>query len=261
MGGKIRSGGARPSRTQKTPSQGIVLIENMPSGSDERLGETSRRRSLALIAAQLLAASCARRKRPPAPLAPRPGSVETGIASWYGEPYHGRRAANGEIYDMEKLTAAHRTLPFDTWVEVENLANGKRVRVRITDRGPFVDGRIIDLSRAAAREIDMIRPGIVKVRLEVIQPPGERESPAQGLYAVQVGAYLNQANAERMRRSLGDRYGECRLVRRDGPTAMWRVVIGRESSPEAAQALAARLGAEFGAVFVVRLDSAGGNSL
>ena len=83
-------------------------------------------------------------------------TTETGIASWYGYPYHGRRAANGEIYDMEKLTAAHRTLPFGTWVRVTNLTNSKTVDVRITDRGPFIDGRIIDLSKAAAREIDQV---------------------------------------------------------------------------------------------------------
>jgi rare lipoprotein A len=108
----------------------------------------------------------------PSPVKPAPiGQTETGIASWYGAPYNGRRAANGEVYDMEQLTAAHRTLPFDTWVEVTNLANKKRVDVRITDRGPFVNGRIIDLSLAAAREIDMVGAGIVKVRIKVIRPP------------------------------------------------------------------------------------------
>ena len=101
----------------------------------------------------------------------RIGETETGIASWYGAPYNGRRSANGEVYDMEKLTAAHRTLPFDTWLEVTNLQNQKRVDVRITDRGPFVNGRIIDLSLAAAREIDMVQSGIVRVRIKVIRKP------------------------------------------------------------------------------------------
>jgi len=99
------------------------------------------------------------------------GETETGLASWYGNPYHGRRTASGEIYDMEQLTAAHRTLPFQTWVEVTDLENGKKVNVRITDRGPFVNGRIIDLSLAAAREIEMVRPGIARVKLKVIKPP------------------------------------------------------------------------------------------
>src|SRR5271165_285310 len=110
----------------------------------------------------------AQRRTSPAPQPPI--TSEEGIASWYGIPYHGRQAANGEIYDMEKMTAAHRTLPFGTWVRVTNLTNGKTTEVRITDRGPFIDGRIIDLSRAAAREIDLLIPGIVQVRVDVINP-------------------------------------------------------------------------------------------
>jgi len=104
------------------------------------------------------------------PPPPRIGATETGIASWYGPNYDGRRAASGEIFDMQKLTAAHQTLPFQTWVQVTNLSNGKRVDVRITDRGPFVKGRIIDLSLGAAREIDMVREGTAKVKLKVIAP-------------------------------------------------------------------------------------------
>ena len=87
------------------------------------------------------------------------GYTEEGNASWYGVPFHGRHASNGEIYDMYKLTAAHRTLPFETMVRVTNLNNGKSTVVRITDRGPFVDNRIIDLSLAAAREVDSVGPG------------------------------------------------------------------------------------------------------
>ena len=151
----------------KTLKAKIVLIEDMRLPLVLGPPDTSRRRALALLAAPLLAISCAKKKSVRVPVTPRVGALETGIASWYGNPYHGRRAAGGEIYDMEKLTAAHRTLPFNTWVEVTNLTNGKKVRVRITDRGPFVGGRIIDLSRAAAREIEMIGPGIAPVRIEV----------------------------------------------------------------------------------------------
>jgi rare lipoprotein A len=130
----------------------------------------------ALLALFVLgAAGCghrsARVKLPAAPA--RIGTSETGVASWYGIPYNGRRAASGEIYDMEKLTAAHRKLPFETWVEVTNLSNGKRVDVRINDRGPFARRRIIDLSQAAARDIDMLGPGTARVRLKVIAPPRE----------------------------------------------------------------------------------------
>lgn len=124
---------------------------------------------LALIALALFFTACGR-KRARIAKPPRIGKTESGIASWYGPPYHGRRSANGEVYDMEKLTAAHRTFAFDTWVRVRNLDNGKEIDVRITDRGPFVRGRIIDLSKAAARNIDMIGPGIAKVKLKVIDP-------------------------------------------------------------------------------------------
>src|SRR5437870_5378343 len=118
------------------------------------------------VAAWLFLSGCGGKRVPPA--AARLGSTESGVASWYGHPYHGRRAANGEIYDMEKMTAAHRTLPFGTWVRVKNLDNNKTVDVRITDRGPFVGGRILDLSHAAAVSIDMVGPGTAKVKLTLI---------------------------------------------------------------------------------------------
>jgi rare lipoprotein A len=118
---------------------------------------------------------CGTHSRAHVPRAPSPpariGQTETGIASWYGNPYNGRHTASGEIYDMQQLTAAHRTLPFNTWLEVTNLSNGKQVDVRITDRGPFIKGRIIDLSLRAAQEIDMIREGIVRVRIKIIAAP------------------------------------------------------------------------------------------
>lgn len=107
---------------------------------------------------------------PPSPPAPV-GWTETGIASWYGIPFDGRRTSSGEIFDMHALTAAHRTLPFNTWLEVTDLQSGKQVEVRINDRGPFVDGRIIDLSMGAADQLGIIRAGLAKVRLKVIKPP------------------------------------------------------------------------------------------
>ena len=99
---------------------------------------------------------------------PRRGRPQTGIASWYGSKYHGRTCANGEKFDMYKLTAAHKSLPFGTRVRVTNLENNKSVVVRINDRGPFVRGRIIDLSYAAAKKIGMLKSGIVKVRAEIV---------------------------------------------------------------------------------------------
>ena len=101
-----------------------------------------------------------------------PGSVQEGEASYYAHKYHGRTTANGETYDENKMTAAHKTLPFGTTVRVTNLANGKKVVVRINDSGPFIKGRIIDLSYKAAGELDYISRGVVKVRVEVLKKNG-----------------------------------------------------------------------------------------
>ena len=101
----------------------------------------------------------------------KPLSVETGKASWYGAPYHNRRSSNGEIYDMNQLTAAHLTLPLGSTVRVTNLKTGHSTIVRITDRGPFVKGRIVDLSLAAAKQADVWKAGVAQVRLEVLRTP------------------------------------------------------------------------------------------
>ena len=214
-----------------------------------------RSRALAIVLAAIVAWSgCARKKRPRVPIPARIGQAETGVASWYGDPYHGRRAANGEIYDMEQMTAAHRTLPFGTWVQVENLANQKSVVVRVTDRGPFVDGRIIDLSRAAARAIDMIGPGTARVRVVVTTRP--EDFPETGMFAVQVGAFRDRSRAEDLRRRMEALQGSARLVQREGSPVMWRVLVGSEPTIEDAEALAERLRADAVAGFVVRLDEA-----
>jgi len=197
----------------------------------------------------------ARTVPPPTPApAARPGDVETGVASWYGHPYHGRPAANGEIYDMEQLTAAHRTLPFNTWVRVVNLNNSKAVEVRIIDRGPFVDGRVIDLSHAAAMAVDLVGPGTAPVRLEILRVP---EAVPTGSYGVQVGSYRDRQNAERVRQSMESRYGSARIILRQGNPVMWRVVVGSETTESGAAALSDRIRQESGErnAFVVRLDS------
>lgn len=245
-----------------------------------------------MIAAALAITGCARHKRVTVAKPARIGSTESGIASWYGYPYHGRRAANGEVYDMEAFTAAHRTLPFETWVRVKNLTNSRTVEVRIQDRGPFVDGRIIDLSRAAAREIDLLGPGVTKVKLTVIKPPKHlpmRTSvevpPAPApkvvavqaplpspptpsplpppvsapvaepeLYAVQIGAFQDQARAEALRDRMKQQFGAARIVPRQGARTIWRVLVGEEDSSEKAEALADQLRGAGQQTFVVRLD-------
>jgi rare lipoprotein A len=208
--------------------------------------------------------------------------TETVIASWYGHPYHGRQAADGEIYDMETLVAAHRTLPFHTWVRVVNLRNNKVVEVRIIDRGPFIEGRIIDLSHAAASAIDLVGPGIGPVRIEVIPAPSNPAlTPAPGAsapsvpaavaiaqpavpptsvraaFAVQVGIYFTRAEAERIRAGMAARYGSARIVRREGDREMWRVLVGSEPTESAANQVSDRIRQESGErnAFVVRLDS------
>jgi rare lipoprotein A len=204
----------------------------------------------------LALAGCAHKRHartvPPRPVAP--GHTETGIASWYGHPYDGRPAADGEIYDMEQMTAAHRTFPFNTWVRVENLTNSKSVDLRIIDRGPFVGGRIIDVSHAAAVALDMIGPGTARVRLVVIRAP---QPVATGTFAVQVGVYRDRQSADRVRARMAARYGSARLVLREGTPNQWRVLVGAETTEEGASGLAARIRDESGEknAFVVRLDS------
>ena len=159
---------------------------------------------LVLILAAL-APACASRSspsgsRPIQEIPPSPGWTEQGIASWYGgrDGFEGKPTASGEIYDSSLLTAAHRELPLGSVVDVTNLDNGKTVRVRINDRGPFVFGRVIDLSRAAAREIGLIGPGVGSVRLTVVTPGAPMEIVSTtGRWAIQVGSFADHLRAER----------------------------------------------------------------
>ena len=184
---------------------------------------------------------------------PPVGYQETGIASWYGHPYHGRPAADGEIYDMETMVAAHRTLPFDTWVRVYDLDNNKTVEVRIIDRGPFVDGRIIDLSHAAARAINMVGPGLANVRMEVIGVPA---GITTAIFVVQVGAFSDRIVADRVRAEMAERYGLAQVMERRENPGVWRVLVGNESTLDAANALRDRIRTETDEkkAFAVRLD-------
>jgi rare lipoprotein A len=125
-----------------------------------------------------------------------PGWTQSGVASWYGPGFHGRLTANGERFDKEAMTAAHRTLPFDTWLRVTNLDNGLECEVRVNDRGPFAKDRILDLSEAAARKVDMIRSGTARVRITVIPPP-DQSAAKPVTWRIQVASYSVAANAER----------------------------------------------------------------
>jgi rare lipoprotein A len=177
---------------------------------------------------------------------------EEGVASWYGVPFNGHRTSNGEIYDMHLFTAAHRTLPFNAMIRVTNLSNGMQTDVRINDRGPFVANRVIDLSLSAAQAIGMVGPGTANVRLEMVSGP----SPQLGFFAVQVGAFTVEANADKLRAQLLARYSPVTVLTYDSPNgSFYRVRVGRAPTEDAAQKIAVQLQSEQFTTFVVRLDN------
>ncbi len=132
------------------------------------------------------------------------GYTQTGLASWYGDKEHGNLAASGERFSKYDYTAAHKSLPFGTVVRVTNLENGMDVVVKINDRGPFIRGRIIDLSYSSAKSIDLIRTGVAKVKVEVISSPSRRnENYFNPIYTVQVGSFSSKVNAMSLKDELG----------------------------------------------------------
>lgn len=155
--------------------------------------------------------------------------VERGIASWYGTKFHGRRTANGEVYDMYAMTGAHKHLPIPTYVRVSNLENGRSVVVRINDRGPFHRNRIIDLSYVAAHKLDMLKRGTAKVEVRTISPNRPSQPPtkvAAGMF-LQAGAFSDRANAIRLRKKLeNDLTQRIRIQTADGGHRLYRVQIG-----------------------------------
>lgn len=134
------------------------------------------------------------------------GNVQVGLASWYGIEEHNNRAASGEKFDKNELTAAHKALPMDSIVRVTNLENGRDVIVRINDRGPFVEGRIIDLSYAAAKEVDLLGPGTAKVKVEVISTPNRNDNYFKGKYVIQVGSFRDKNNAYKLKNKLSAKF-------------------------------------------------------
>jgi rare lipoprotein A len=167
------------------------------------------------------------------------GNVQTGIASWYGAEFHGQPTSSREVYDMNDLTAAHNTLPLGTSVAVTNLTNGRSVVVRINDRGPFVKNRVIDLSYAAARALDMIGPGTAPVRIEVladISPP-----PAALRFSVQTGSFINKDNAASMSRELAREFSDVQISTFTTPHQVYYRVRVPAKDRETAEAIARRL--------------------
>jgi peptidoglycan lytic transglycosylase len=181
-----------------------------------------------------------------------PLSSETGMASWYGPPYHNRRGSNGQVYNMNAMTAAHRTLPLGSIVRVTNVKTGHHALVRITDRGPFIPGRVLDLSLAAARKIDVYQPGVAKVRVEVMQTPASLASG--GKWAVQIGG-LSDQHAAKLADHLTRRYRTAKVLRFASPAGDWWVRVRvLDDYHDRAQKLAAETRTPEGAIFLVRLD-------
>lgn len=183
-----------------------------------KLGRVHRILQLLVVLSLLYNLSCATGRRA------REGQVgftERGLASWYGPGFHGRATASGETYDMYDHTAAHKTLPLGTVVEVRNRDNGKRTRVRINDRGPFVRGRIIDLSYTAARDLEMLGPGTAPIELRVLQTA--ELAPQPGGYWLQVAAFQEKAHAKDLRRKISSIQPKAQIQSQGG----WhRVVVG-----------------------------------
>ncbi|MCF8024865.1 MAG: septal ring lytic transglycosylase RlpA family protein [Desulfobacteraceae bacterium] len=184
------------------------------------------------------------------PITDSQGFRQTGFASWYGAKFHGRRTANGETYNMHAKTAAHKTLPMGTFMLVRNNDNGKETVVRINDRGPFVRGRIIDLSYRAAKDIGMIGPGTATVEI-IAMEKGYAESPGgddggrdffRGDFTVQVGAFANHAFAVRLKNRLLKHYDHVAITPFEkGGQTLYRVRVGRFSSLETAEKTEDRL--------------------
>jgi len=185
------------------------------------------RRWVAVAVIAVLLSGCGLFSRRPTPIESRPGASQTGVASWYGPGFHGNPTSSGEVYDQYELTAAHQTLPLGTRVMVTNLENGRAVEVRVNDRGPFVDNRIIDLSRAAANSLGMIGPGTARVRIEVLGGATGQPLPTAA-YAVQVGSFADHQNALRLKAALDRRFEQVRVAPLDANgSRYYRVRVGR----------------------------------
>jgi rare lipoprotein A len=190
---------------------------------------------------------------PVIPPGAKPLETQSGLASWYGPPYHNRRGSNGEIYNMHAMTAAHRTFPLGSIVRVTNLKTGSTASVRITDRGPFIPGRIIDLSLAAARKVDLVQAGVAQVKVELMESGVSAASA--GKWAVQIGGMPDEKAASKLADHLTHRYHTAKVLRFKSPAGDWWIRVRvLDDDHERAQKLAAETETPEGAVFLVRLD-------
>lgn len=177
---------------------------------------------------------------------------EEGMASWYGPPYDKRRGANGEIYDQNALTAAHRTLPMNSLIKVTNLATGQSAIVRVTDRGPFVPNRTLDLSLASAKAIGVWRPGVARVRVDVYAAPSPLDRG--GRWCVQIGAFKDERGANKLRDHLTRKYQTAKVIEFTGPTGHWVRIRPLNDDRGRAVEIARDLEPSEGEAYLVRLD-------
>jgi rare lipoprotein A len=188
-----------------------------------------------------------------APIHEKPLLVETGLASWYGAPYNKRRGSNGEVYDMHAMTAAHRTLPMGSTVRVTNVKTGRSAIVRITDRGPFIQGRILDLSEAAAKKVDVWSAGVATVRIEVLQTPVPLNTT--GRWAVQIGAFEKEDTAGQLADHLSRRYQTAKVLCFSSPVGDWWVRVRVQGDDrQRAESIVRETHTSEGEIFLVRLD-------
>jgi rare lipoprotein A len=193
----------------------------------------------------------------------KPTETEVGLASWYGPPYAGRKGADGTIYDQNAMTAAHLTLPMGTVVRVTNLSNDLSVVVRITDRGPFVRGRIIDLSLAAAKATGVYRAGVTKVRVEAFSTPSAASSSAGtsqtkvipgGRWCVQIGAFMTQEDALSLKNDLIRRYTTAKVTEFAGPTGHWVRINPKFPDKGTAEQVAQSIHVPDAEPYLIRMD-------
>ncbi len=177
---------------------------------------------------------------------------EEGQASWYGPPYDKRRGANGEIFDKDALTAAHRTLPMNSLIRVTNLSTGQSAILRITDRGPFVPNRMLDLSLASAKAIGVWRPGVAQVRVEVFAAPSALDHG--GRWCVQIGAFKSERGAYKLRDQLVRKYSTAKVIEFTGPTGHWVRIRPAGDDKGRAVEIARSLQPSEGEAYLVRLD-------
>lgn len=192
------------------------------------------------------------------PLPTADGYVETGVASWYGADFHGRLTSNGEVYDMYDRTCAHKLLPLGTEVRITNLANGRSALARVNDRGPFVDGRVVDLSYTLAAELDLLSSGTAPVRVEAVAGPRGAPPPTSalgGAFTCQVGAFSEATRAAGLARTLKERFADVAVVVYDrGDAVLYRVQVGTFAAPAQAQPTLAALRSRGFDPFLVRAD-------